>query len=454
MKHQGEKDSFLQLAEYCRLQNKKGTIPHFLIVNNPDFEYVACLHVPEYKGQEVTRFLQTVLGFQSLEQFKKNTEVYECLNNGERSYQVLIQKIQGKDKFVKNTYSVKKKNFEIDSVYCQSEAFYLGCGYLERKLKIPETAKTKETMGFDLIYNGEEQMRYLSVTEIAKKWDVSERSVRNYCAQGRVNGAFLTGKTWNVPENAEKPERSNKKKEQPITLLDILQEQKASKYSGGIYHKTQIDLTYNSNHIEGSRLTHDQTRYIFETNTIGVEKEVLNVDDVIETANHFRCIDMIIDNAKAALTEKFIKELHLILKNGTSDSRKDWFAVGDYKKVPNEVGGMDTALPEEVADKMKALLTKYNGKEKNTFEDILDFHVKLERIHPFQDGNGRVGRLIMFKECLKYNIVPFIIEDNLKMFYYRGLKEWNNEKGYLTDTCLTAQDKYKAYLDYFRIEYR
>ena len=276
-------------------------------------------------------------------------------------------------------------------------------------------------------------MKHLSVTEIAKKWNISERSVRNYCAHGRVDGAFLIGKTWRIPENAEKPERSNKKKEQPITLLDILQEQKASKYSGGIYHKTQIDLTYNSNHIEGSRLTHDQTRYIFETNTIGVEKDVLNVDDVIETANHFRCIDMIIDNAKAVLTEKFIKELHLILKSGTSDSRKDWFAVGDYKKIPNGVGGMDTALPEEVADKMKTLLTEYNGKEEKNFEDILDFHVKFERIHPFQDGNGRVGRLIMFKECLKYNIVPFIIEDNLKMFYYRGLKEWNNEKGCMFD---------------------
>ena len=296
-------------------------------------------------------------------------------------------------------------------------------------------------------------MQYRSVNEIAKKWNVSERSVRNYCAQGRVDGAFLTGKTWNIPENAEKPERSNKKKEQPITLLDILQEQKASKYSGGIYHKTQIDLTYNSNHIEGSRLTHDQTRYIFETNTIGVEKEVLNVDDVIETVNHFRCIDMIIDNVKVALTETFIKELHLILKNGTSDYRKDCFVVGDYKKLPNEVGGMGTALPEEVADKMKVLLTEYNGKEEKIFEDILDFHVKFERIHPFQDGSGRVGRLIMFKECLKYNIVPFIIEDNLKMFYYRGLKEWNNEKGYLTDTCLIAQDKYKTYLDYFRIMY-
>ena len=296
-------------------------------------------------------------------------------------------------------------------------------------------------------------MRYLSVTETAKKWNMSERSVRNYCAQGRVIGAFLTGKTWNIPENAEKPERSNKKKEQPITLLDILQEQKNSKFSGGIYHKTQIDLTYNSNHMEGSRLTHDQTRYIFETNTIGVENESLNVDDVIETANHFRCIDMIIDNAKSGLTEKFIKELHLILKNGTSDSRKDWFAVGDYKKLPNEVGGMETAAPEDVSEKMKTLLSEYNQKEEKNFEDILDFHVKFEKIHPFQDGNGRVGRLIIFKECLKYNIVPFIIEDDLKMFYYRGLKEWNKEKGYLMDTCLTAQDKYKAYLDYFRISY-
>lgn len=296
-------------------------------------------------------------------------------------------------------------------------------------------------------------MRYFSVAEMAKKWDVSERSVRNYCAHGRVPGAFITGKTWNIPENAKRPERSNKKKEKKTTLLDILLDEKANKYSGGIYHKTQIDLTYNSNHMEGSRLTHDQTRYIFETNTIGIEKEVLNVDDVIETANHFRCIDMIIDYAKATLTENFIKKLHLVLKNGTSDSRKDWFVVGDYKKMPNEVGGMETALPEEVADRMKKLLSEYNNQEEKALEDILNFHVKFECIHPFQDGNGRVGRLIMFKECLKYNIVPFIIEDNLKMFYYRGLKEWNNEKGYLTDTCLTAQDQYKAYLDYFRIAY-
>ena len=296
-------------------------------------------------------------------------------------------------------------------------------------------------------------MNYLSVADVAKKWNISERSVRNYCSKGRIEGAFLTGKTWNIPENAKKPERMNKRKEKPKTLLAILQEEKASKYSGGIYHKTQIDLTYNSNHMEGSRLTHDQTRFIFETNTIGIENEVLNVDDIIETTNHFRCIDMIIDHVKTELNEKFIKELHFILKSGTSDSKKDWFSVGDYKKFPNEVGNMKTPLPEEVDNLMKELLKEYNSKKEKTFEVILDFHVQFERIHPFQDGNGRIGRLIMFKECLKYNIVPFIIEDNLKMFYYRGLKEWNNERDYLVDTCLTAQDRYKAYLDYFRINY-
>lgn len=236
-------------------------------------------------------------------------------------------------------------------------------------------------------------------------------------------------------------------------LLDILKDEKSAGYSGGIYHKTQIELTYNSNHMEGSQLTHEQTRYIFETNTIGVQNKAINVDDIMETANHFRCIDMVIDNADIKLTESFIKELHLILKNGTSDSRKEWFNVGEYKKMPNEVGGMNTALPEEVEIKMQKLLVEYNGKKEKNLEDILEFHVRFERIHPFQDGNGRVGRLVMFKECLKYDIVPFIIEDDLKMFYYRGLTEWDNEKGFLTDTCLTAQDRYKAYLDYFRIEY-
>ena len=293
-------------------------------------------------------------------------------------------------------------------------------------------------------------MEYISVIQFAEKYGISERTARNYCATGKIDGAFLTGKTWNIPANADLPKKG-KKKLSP--LLIRLREEKASKLKGGIYHRTQIDLTYNSNHIEGSHLTHDQTRYIFETNTIGFENESVNVDDVIETANHFRCIDMVIDQASSALTEKFIKELHFALKTGTSDSRKDWFAVGEYKKLPNEVGGNDSTLPENVATEMRKLLANYNARPSKTFEDIVSFHVAFERIHPFQDGNGRVGRLILFKECLKHNIVPFIIEDNLKLFYYRGLKEWDREKGYLMDTCLTAQDRFKAYLDYFRINY-
>lgn len=295
-------------------------------------------------------------------------------------------------------------------------------------------------------------MKYLSVTELAKLWGLTERSVRKYCADGKIEGAFLTGKTWNIPENAKKPGRKERVSSKPKSLLDILKEQKESKLPGGIYHKIQIDLTYNSNHIEGSRLTHDQTRYIFETNTIGITDTSVNVDDIVETANHFKCIDSIIDNAKYALSEKYIKELHFLLKSGTSDSRKDWFAVGEYKKLPNEVGGIDTTLPEEVHNEVKALLAWYNSLENVTFEDIVEFHVRFERIHPFQDGNGRVGRLIMFKECLKHNIVPFIIDEEHKLFYYRGLKEWQSERGYLMDTCLSAQDQFRAVLKYFRID--
>lgn len=295
-------------------------------------------------------------------------------------------------------------------------------------------------------------MEYVSVAQMAEKWGISERSVRNYCAVGRITGAKLIGKIWYIPEDAQKPERINKKKD-TFSLLQILREQKAARMNGSIYHKVQIDLTYNSNHMEGSRLTHDQTRYIFETNTIGFDKGSINVDDVIETANHFRCIDLVIDQAGAALTENFIKQLHSTLKTGTSDSRKEWFAVGAYKKHPNEVGGMETTLPEQVASEMQKLLSEYNALSKKTLEDIVAFHAAFERIHPFQDGNGRVGRLILFKECLKYKIVPFMIEDDLKMFYYRGLKEWNREKGYLMDTCLSAQDRFKTYLDYFRIKY-
>ena len=295
-------------------------------------------------------------------------------------------------------------------------------------------------------------MKYLSVTELAKLWGLTERSVRKYCADGKIEGAFLTGKTWNIPENAKRPGRKERVSSKPKSLLDILKEQKESKLPGGIYHKIQIDLTYNSNHIEGSRLTHDQTRYIFETNTIGITDTSVNVDDIVETANHFKCIDSIIDNAKYALSEKYIKELHFLLKSGTSDSRKDWFAVGEYKKLPNEVGGIDTTLPEEVHTEVKALLVWYNSLENVTFEDIVEFHVRFERIHPFQDGNGRVGRLIMFKECLKHNVVPFIIDEEHKLFYYRGLKEWQSERGYLMDTCLSAQDQFRAVLKYFRID--
>lgn len=297
-------------------------------------------------------------------------------------------------------------------------------------------------------------MNYLSVSQMAKKWNMSERGVRKYCAEDKIPGAFLTGKTWNIPENAEKPERKNKKSDEPQNLLERLRAEKKASVKGGIYHKIQIELTYNSNHIEGSKLTHDQTRYIFETNTIGAENDALNVDDIIETANHFKCIDMVIDNATYRLTEKFIKELHFTLKSGTSDSRKDWFNVGEYKKLPNEVGGKETAKPEDTANKIKTILKDYNQKDEHTLEEIIDFHYRFETIHPFQDGNGRVGRLIMFKECLKNNIVPFIIDDSLKMFYYRGLSEWNNEKVYLMDTCLAAQDKFKKYLEYFKVPYK
>ncbi|MBF4471002.1 Fic family protein [Flavobacterium sp. HJJ] len=294
-------------------------------------------------------------------------------------------------------------------------------------------------------------MRYISVNVFAKKWSLSERTVRHYCASSKIKGAFQTGKTWNIPEDAVLPEKEKKKKFSNNILLNHLKEQKDMKLKGGIYHRTQIDLTYNSNRIEGSKLSHDQTRYIFETNTIGISKEAINVDDIIETSNHFRCIDLIIDKAKAKLTESFIKELHFLLKSGTSDSGKDWFNVGEYKKLPNEVGGNETCLPKEVAVKMKELLSEYYKIEKKSLEDIIDFHYQFEIIHPFQDGNGRVGRLIMFKECLANNIVPFIIDEDLKLFYYRGLQEWNNVKEYLLDTCLTAQDNYKAILNYFEI---
>ena len=294
-------------------------------------------------------------------------------------------------------------------------------------------------------------MGYLSVAEIAELWGVSERSVRNYCAQGRVPGAFLTGKTWNIPADATKPMRSNAKATDGSPLLSRLREEKADKVKGGIYQKIQVELTYNSNHIEGSRLSLDQTRLIFETATVGFESESLRVDDIVETQNHFRAIDFIIDHTQDPVSEAMIKELHRIMKSSTTDASKDWFAVGDYKRLPNEVGGHETALPEEVAKEMKSLLKAYDPLARHALESIIDFHVRFERIHPFQDGNGRVGRLVMFKECLANDIVPFIISDDMKAFYYRGLAEWDAEKSYLIDTCLAAQDRFKATLDYFRI---
>ena len=296
-------------------------------------------------------------------------------------------------------------------------------------------------------------MEYISVMQFAEQFGISERTARNYCASGKIEGVFLTGKTWNIPANAVLPQREKaRKKVSP--LLSVLREQKASRLKGGIYHRTQIDLTYNSNHIEGSRLTLEQTRFIFETNTIGITDAAVNVDDIVETVNHFRCIDYIIDHAMEPVTEGLVKQLHLLLKSGTSDSQKDWFAVGEYKQLPNEVGGQATCPPKEVHQQMKALLGTYHRNRKKTLEDIIAFHVQFEQIHPFQDGNGRVGRLLMFKECLTNGVVPFIITDDLKLFYYRGLREWGHADGFLTDTCLTAQDKYKSSLDYFKIAYK
>lgn len=297
------------------------------------------------------------------------------------------------------------------------------------------------------------KIKYITVGAVADSWQISKRSVRNYCAQGRIEGALLEGKTWKIPSTAQKPDRKPRHSSAEETLLAFLKREKEAGLKGGIYHKIQIDLTYNSNHIEGSMLTHDQTRYIFETKTIGVTDKAVKVDDIVETVNHFRCIDLIIEGANTRLSESFIKQLHFILKSGTTDSQKSWFRVGDYKMLENEVGGSDTTKPSEVAAAIKALLKEYNSKSKITFDDILDFHVRFESIHPFQDGNGRVGRLIMFKECLKHNIVPFIITEELKMYYYRGIKNWKDERGYLRDTCLTGQDEMKRTLDYFEVKY-
>ena len=292
-------------------------------------------------------------------------------------------------------------------------------------------------------------MEYISASQFAEKYGISERTARNYCAKGKIEGAFLTGKTWNIPAEAALPKRG-KKKVSP--LLTALREQKEAKMKGGIYHRVQIDLTYNSNHIEGSRLTKEQTRYIYETNTLGITTENTRIDDIMETVNHFRCIDYVIDHATERITETHIKQLNLILKTNTSDSRKSWFAVGDYKRLANAVGEEETAQPEEVHRRMKLLLADYNSQKQVTLDDLLNFHVCFERIHPFQDGNGRVGRLLLFWQCLQTGIVPFIITDDLRLFYYRGIQNWGKINGYLRDTCLTAQDNFKVVLGYFGIK--
>ena len=293
-------------------------------------------------------------------------------------------------------------------------------------------------------------MKYISVSQFAEKHGISERTARNYCATGKIDGAFLTGKTWNIPAEAIIPKRS-KIKVSP--LLAALREQKETRLKGGIYHRTQIDLTYNSNHIEGSRLTKEQTRYIFETKTLGITTESTRIDDILETVNHFRCVDYVIDHATDKITEAHIKQLHLLLKTNTSDSQKSWFAVGDYKRLANAVGEEETAQPKEVHRQMKSLLAEYNAKKQIKFDDLLDFHVRFERVHPFQDGNGRVGRLLLFWQCLQTNIVPFIITEDLRLFYYSGIQNWGKINGYLRDTCLTAQDNFKALLEYYKIRY-
>lgn len=236
-------------------------------------------------------------------------------------------------------------------------------------------------------------------------------------------------------------------------LLRILRDEKSAGISGGLYHELQVRMTYNSNHIEGSRLTEEQTRRIFETNMVDIG-DGIPVDDILETVHHFRAIDVVIDRAEEELSEEIIKQLHYVLKHDTADSRLPWFAVGDYKKRANVVGGHETVRPKDVPGRMKALLEAYNSKERVTLQDVIAFHADFEYIHPFQDGNGRVGRLVALKECLRHGIIPFIIEDSKKMFYYRGLSEWKTEKGWLTDTCLDGQDSFKRILDMLDIPYK
>ena len=287
-------------------------------------------------------------------------------------------------------------------------------------------------------------MKYMSVAEAAKKWGLTVRSVQIHCERGNVPGTTLVGKAWQIPVDAGRPKRKPRARGLPTNVLEALKSEKRGRISGGLYHRLQIDFTYNSNHIEGSRLTHEQTRWIFETKTVGDLPDDLPVDNIVETVNHFRCIDIVIESSGAALTERYIKGLHHQLKSGTTDSRKEWFAVGDYKRLDNVVGEMETCPVAEVHREMAALLAWWKDAPK-TFENLLDLHVRFEKIHPFQDGNGRVGRLLMLKECLKNGIMPFVVAEGLRKFYYLGLDEWRqNRRARLMDVCLTGQDVFKA----------
>ena len=295
---------------------------------------------------------------------------------------------------------------------------------------------------------------YLSTSEAAELWGVSERSVRNYCALGRVPGAIRAGRSWLVPADMQKPPRENGREPQESALLKRLREERDAHVKGGIYHKLQVEFTYSSNHMEGSRLTLDQTRLIFDTATVRADGEVLRIDDVFEAANHFRCIDYCLEVAREPLSESVIKEFHRLLKQSTSDAALDWFAVGEYKRVPNEVGGHGTTAPQDVSQAMKSLLRRYDPRARHELRDLLAFHVDFERIHPFQDGNGRVGRLVLLKESLREGMVPPIITADMHWYYNRGIVQWGHEDGYLTDTILAAQDRVVSWLDYFGIPYQ
>ena len=292
-------------------------------------------------------------------------------------------------------------------------------------------------------------MKYMSVAEAARKWGLTPRSIQLHCQRGNIPGVTMLGKSWQIPADAARPPRKPRAKGLPRSILEALKAEKRGRIPGGLYHRLQIDFTYNTNHIEGSRLTREQTRWIFETQTLGEIAGDVPVDDVVETAKHFRCIDIVIETAGAALTERYVKNLHAQLKSGTTDSRKEWFEVGGYKRLDNVVGDMETCPAKDVPCAMAELLAWWKNAEK-TFENLLDLHVRFEQIHPFQDGNGRVGRLILLKECLKHGITPFIIADDMRRFYYLGLREWRQgSRSRLLDTCRAGQDVVIAGLKHF-----